>query len=140
MNDLDIREIDAIRVLPLRHKVLWPNKPIEFCKVPGDASAWHFGAFSGEVLVCIASVYPDGNAARLRKFATLQDYQGQGIGTKVLLHILEVLQSKGITMLWCDARESAMRFYDKFGMKPEGNRFYKSEVPYYRMSVLLNAE
>ncbi|MDH5728121.1 MAG: GNAT family N-acetyltransferase [Gammaproteobacteria bacterium] len=140
MYNIDIREINSSAVLPLRHQVLWPNKPIEFCKVADDWIAWHFGAFIEERLVSVASVYPKGNTARLRKFATLQDYQARGIGSQVLLHILKQLQSRGITLFWCDARESALKFYEKFGMKSEGERFYKSDVPYYKMCLMLNNE
>ena len=138
MINLSIKEIKSTEAIPVRHKVLWPNKEIEFCKVSGDESAWHFGAFVGELLVCVASVYPNDKSARLRKFATLQEYQGQGIGTIVLSHILETLAHKGITIFWCDARESALGFYRRLGLKIEGNRFYKSEVPYYKMKVLLS--
>jgi len=128
VKNLNIKEIKSIEAMLVRHKVLWPNKSIEFCQVPGDESAWHFGAFIGELLVCVASVYPSDTSARLRKFATLQEYQGQGIGTIVLSHILEGLGDKGITTFWCDARESALDFYRRFGLKTEGNRFYKSDI------------
>jgi ribosomal protein S18 acetylase RimI-like enzyme len=69
--------------------------------------------FAGGV-VSVASVYREGRSARLRKFATATEFQGRGIGTKMLKHILSDLESKGVSHFWCDARESAMGFYERF--------------------------
>ena len=124
--------------MPIRHRVLWPDKPIEFCCVEGDSTALHFGYFLNNQLVSVASVYLNNNSARLRKFATLPEVQGQGIGTKLLNHVLSTIKHEKINHFWCDARESAIEFYKRFGMQPEGNRFYKAEVPYYKMSITFN--
>ncbi|GAB3369650.1 GNAT family N-acetyltransferase [Azotobacter armeniacus] len=82
--EVDIRRINWQETIHLRHKVLWPKESPEFCHIEGDENAWHFGAFISERLVSVASVYPDGNIARLRKFATDRPYQEKGIGTALL--------------------------------------------------------
>ncbi|MDW2035930.1 GNAT family N-acetyltransferase, partial [Vibrio sp. 665] len=41
-------------------------------------------------------------------------------------------------VFWCDARESALRIYQKFGLQKEGERFYKSDIPYFKMSLDLS--
>jgi len=87
--------------------------------------------------VCAASVYLDGMNARLRKFATLPEYQGQGLGSKVIGHVIGQLQSLKVSYFWCDARTSAEGFYQKFGMKTEGAEFDKSGIAYYKMAVKL---
>lgn len=134
---MDIRRIQWQETIPLRHAILWPDRPPEFCHVEGDEDGWHFGAYLSGALVAVASAYPDGRGARLRKFATATACQGRGIGTGLLNHILADLRGLGIDYLWCDARETAMGFYRRFGMRPEGDRFYKGEVPYFRMAVRL---
>ncbi|WP_461537054.1 GNAT family N-acetyltransferase [Spongorhabdus nitratireducens] len=136
---MEICRIQWQETIPLRHAVLWPEKAPEFCHVEGDKDAWHFGAFHAGRLVSVASVYPDGDSARLRKFATATGLQGQGIGTRMVEHILSELKRNGFSRFWCDARESAMGFYQRFGMKPYGERFYKSDVPYFKMSVPLES-
>jgi len=132
---INIQIIDGKKTIPIRHSVLWPNESPEFCFVAGDEDAWHFGAYLGDTLVSVASVYHQGNQARLRKFATLSEYQNQGIGSKVLAYILTAVKEHGVTYFWCDARESALDFYTKFGLKKTGLRFYKSEIPYFKMYV-----
>jgi ribosomal protein S18 acetylase RimI-like enzyme len=77
----------------------------------------------------------ENGSARLRKFATLHDYQGKGIGSQVLQRIISDLQAKQVRQLWCDARETAVGLYQRFAMNKCGERFYKGDVPYFRMSV-----
>ncbi|WP_235938602.1 GNAT family N-acetyltransferase [Thalassotalea algicola] len=123
--------------MPIRHRVLWPDKPPEFCHIDGDAEAMHFGAFVNEILVCVASIYVDKNKARLRKFATDTSYQGQGVGSIMLNHIVQYLKKIQTEFFWCDARESALGIYQKLGMKKCSERFYKADVAYFKMELAL---
>ncbi|MEZ8312345.1 GNAT family N-acetyltransferase [Vibrio splendidus] len=132
---MEIKQLSAIEVLPVRHQVLWPDQPMSFCMVPDDEQATHYGAFVGEQLVCVASIYIQGHEARLRKFATLHDFRGQGIGSNVIDHVISSLKDLNIQYFWCDARTTALSFYQKFGMAVEGSGFEKSGVAYYKMSV-----
>ena len=110
MNNQDhIKEITWQQTISIRHKVLWPDKPPEFCHIEDDNDGWHFGYYLGGELVGVASVYPSASSARLRKFATLECSQGKGIGTKLLNHILLTIQNRGITRFWCDARDRVRR-------------------------------
>ncbi|KXF83463.1 GNAT family acetyltransferase [Enterovibrio coralii] len=135
---MDIKEIFWQETIDIRHQVLWPAEPPEFSSVEGDEDATHYGAFVGEKLVCVASVFTDGKQSRLRKFATLPDYQNRGIGKAMLNVIIESLNASDVVVFWCDARESAMGIYEGFGMKPEGERFYKADIPYFKMVLPLN--
>ena len=135
--NLEIRKISWQQTIPLRHSVLWPSKPPEYCYVEGDQAAMHFGVFINNELVCVASVYITSDKARLRKFATNADYQSKGIGSKMLTFILQSLKSTEASIFWCDARESALSFYQRFGMQPYGERFYKADISYFKMKVTL---
>lgn len=136
---MQIRLISPEATLPIRHSVLWPSKPIEFCQVKEDGSGNHFGVFENDVLLCVASIFITGAEARLRKFATLHEHQGKGFGTRMIEYIIEYLKQKGVTYFWCDARESAQDFYARFDMQKRGERFFKSGEPYFRMFVDLKA-
>ena len=135
---LKIEKIEWQEALPVRHLVLWPSKPASFCKIEGDETASHYGAYVADELVCVASIYIDGGSARLRKFATLSECQGKGIGSRVITHILEELQTVGVEHFWCDARTSAVGFYQRFGLSQQGEEFLKSGVPYFKMSLNLS--
>lgn len=142
MNKINLDKIKIIEISPedtldLRHRVLWPDKPIGYCIINGDNSALHLGAFYEEKLTCIASIFKEPRAARLRKFATEPEYQSFGVGTKMIETIINKLTQEDVTDFWCDARESATNFYSKFGMKRIGGSFYKGEIPYFKMSMQL---
>ena len=47
------------------------------------------------------------------------------------------LETSGIDYFWCDARKSAVGFYQKFGLDKQGEEFTKSGIPYYKMAVKL---
>jgi predicted GNAT family N-acyltransferase len=134
---ISIRMITLDEALPIRHCVLWPDKPLSFCKVDGDDAASHYGAFLNNTLVSVASIYVEGQVARLRKFATLEDFQGCGAGTQLISHIIAELEQTDIDIFWCDARTTAVGFYKRFGMQVQGAEFVKSGIAYYKMEVSL---
>ncbi|MGK0270416.1 MAG: ribosomal protein S18 acetylase RimI-like enzyme [Cocleimonas sp.] len=142
--------------LAIRQEVLWPDKSQDFCRVEGDEDALHFGvildydSLADKKLICVASIYPDPihvnntdtrknnnnhKGAHLRKFATLVSYQKRGIGSLVIRHIIDQLKAQNSTYLRCDTRESALAFYQRFGFTVEGSRFYKGDIPYFKMQL-----
>ncbi len=140
VNIVKISNIQWEDTINIRHKVLWPDKAPMFCKVEGDEQAEHYGVFINGSLVSVASVYRQDNSARLRKFATLENHQGQGVGSRLLQHMLNEAKKNHVNYFWCDARKTAINFYQKFGMQPEGDEFYKSGLPYYKMGIKLCPE
>ena len=137
-----IRPIHYEETYPLRHAVLWPNKPLDYVKVDNDAEGYHYGAFQGDELVAVISLFvTDGVAvrrtARFRKFATRPDCQRMGIGTRLLNHVMAEARRLGATLLWCDARLDAADFYRRFGMNPVSEIFYKGAIPYAKFSLTL---
>jgi len=135
---MDIRIITLDEALPIRHCVLWPDKPLSFCKVDGDEAANHYGVYLDNALISVASIYIEGKVARLRKFATLEGFQRRGAGTQLITHVIAELKLAGIETFWCDARTTAHGFYQKFGMSVQGAEFDKSGIGYYKMEVSLS--
>jgi len=135
---LEIKEINWQLTLPIRQRVLWPNEAELFCKLSGDENALHYGVFIKEKLVSVASIFIKDKQARLRKFATLTDYQGQGIGSKLISYILSQLSKTNANVFWCDARKTATGFYQKLGMAQQGSEFNKLGVHYIKMFMYLS--
>ena len=135
-----IQPIEPAQTYALRHTVLWPDKPLAYVQLPEDAAGQHFGAFVEGALVAVISLFigADG-VARFRKFATEPAWQGRGLGTALLRHVIAQAQAQGASQLWCDARQRALPFYQRFGLAPVGEVFYKDEVPYVRLSRSLAA-
>ena len=144
---ISIRAITTEQTYPLRHAVLWPDKPPAYVKVENDADGYHFGAFHEDRLVAVISLFVEdnqgitGNAmsgeARFRKFATHPDFQKRGVGTRLLNYVIAEARQRRAATLWCDARLDAADFYRRFGMEPVSEVFYKGSIPYARFSLQL---
>ncbi len=134
---MQIKTISCNETLEIRQRVLWPEKTVQECLVDGDEHACHFGVFINVGLVGVASTFDTNGVVRLRKFAVDTKYQGKGLGSALFNHALEHSRHDGARVFWCDARETAVDFYKKYGMRVEGEQFYKSEIPYRRMSIEL---
>jgi GNAT superfamily N-acetyltransferase len=134
-----IQPIAPAQTYALRHAVLWPDKPLAYVQLPEDADGLHFGAFVEGTLVAVISLFVGADGvARFRKFATDPAWQGRGVGTALLHHVVAAAQARGASQLWCDARQHTLPFYQRFGLAPEGEVFYKGDVPYVRLSRSLS--
>ncbi len=134
---MDIRPIPFAATYPLRHQVLWPDQPPAYSHLPDDAAGHHFGAFEGDELAAVISLFVQGPAAQFRKFATRPDCQGQGIGTALLRHTFAEAARLGARAIWCNARLATLPFYQRFGMEADGPVFQKEGIPYVRLQKQL---
>jgi GNAT superfamily N-acetyltransferase len=135
---MTIHPIAPAQTYALRHAVLWPEKPLDYVKLPDDDAGQHFGAFEAEKLVAVISLFvgPDG-VARFRKLAADPAWQGRGIGSALLRHTIAAAVAQGAHALWCDARYHTLAFYEQFGLRPEGEVFYKGPIAYVRLQRAL---
>ena len=134
---MEIAAIKALETWEIRHKVMWPNQPFEFVQLEEDNSGLHFGVFDQQKLVSIVSCFIVDDEMQFRKLATLEKYQGKGIATLLLNHILKLARDKGMRKVWCNARANKKSFYEKFGMIYNGNTFIKSDQEFSIMEILL---
>lgn len=121
-----IKFLTTEEVLPLRNEVLREGKlKPEDCVFVNDdhEDTFHIGYFDGDEVVCIASFHAqkhpeyEGKAYQLRGMATKSNYQGKGIGNKLLNFAIVYLRGKKINYLWCNAREKAFKFYLSLGFE-----------------------
>lgn len=134
---MTIAPVSHQQTYPLRHVVLWPDKPLDYVKVDDDDSGYHFGAFDQDELVAVISLFVNGEEARFRKFATRPDWQRRGVGTLLLNHTIDQARQAGAQLLWCDARLDAAAFYRRFGMEAVSDPFFKGPIAYARYSMNL---
>lgn len=132
-----IKSIPAPATWPLRHAVMWPDKPIDYVKLPQDHLGLHFGLFRDEELVTVASLFIIDDKAQFRKLATKTSEQGKGYGSLMLEHLLKVADSKGVEKIWCNARKEKTGFYHKLGLKETTQTFSKGKNNYVIMEKML---
>lgn len=132
-----IRFIQPAETHRLRQSVLRPKQAVAEMAWPLDAAegSFHLGAEedregSDDRLISIASFVrdrceqlPGSHQYRLRGMATAQEHRGKGIGAALLRYGLEHLHHLNADLVWCNAREVALGFYEREGFTSQGAAF-----------------
>ncbi len=127
-----ISELSSEATYTVRHPVLRPGKPIETCRFDRDdeSATRHFGLYENDELVGVASLFdnrhPGFNEYRqfqLRGMAVLEDFRGKGYGALLLNHAEDLVRRAGGDLLWFNAREVAVPFYEFNKYKVTGRAF-----------------
>lgn len=135
-----IKTIDYHDTWPIRHRVMWPDKPEDYVRLDDDPKGTHLGLFAGGELVSVISVFVDNREAQFRKFATLKHQQGKGYGSKLLEHLINRMQAAGVKRLWCNARVEKCELYQGFGLQKTASRFSKGGKDYLIMELIFEPE
>ncbi len=123
----------AEEIYPLRLLVLRPGGTLSDCRFEGDDldSTFHLKASDvfGNVLA-IASFYEKsqpqlsgGRAIQLRGMASHPEVRGLGYGKALVQHALQGYTLDNAELMWCNAREVAVSFYERLGFTKFGEPF-----------------
>ena len=132
-----IQKITSPETFAVRHPVLRKGKPIESCHFDGDdlASTLHFGLFENESLEGVISLFESKNSLfeaenqiQIRGMAVLEHHQGKGFGRKLITYCEDFLHQKKDLLVWFNARQNAIGFYQKLGYEIIGDSFEIPEV------------
>ncbi len=118
---MNIRSVSLDQVWRMRKEIMYPDSTIEEVKLRDDEAGLHLGLYAEEQLLSVISVFERGNEIQFRKFATRTDMQGKGYGSLLLQHVMQLAEEKGVERIWCNARFTATKLYEKFSMQATGN-------------------
>jgi GNAT superfamily N-acetyltransferase len=132
-----IKEITTQDTFLVRNLVLRAGKPVETCFFDGDnlEQTKHFGYFHNRKIVGVVSVYKNKNTIfkspnqyQIRGMAILEDFQESGYGKLLVKHCEDYLSSIDANLIWFNAREIAVPFYEKLGYTKNGFPFAITDV------------
>lgn len=122
---MKVLRISASDTYPIRQQVLIPDhdsKKVKFENDDDEDLSFHLGAFKDSKLVSVASFYYERNSLfkdqhqyQLRGMATLPEFQAQGLSSELLNMAFPIIKQNFCTLLWCNARVSAVGYYKKVG-------------------------
>jgi GNAT superfamily N-acetyltransferase len=129
-----VEEVAEEVTLPLRQSVLRPHMTVDELARAGHAgpgvlwvAAYEDG---GDEVVGTGSVSrgsppwaPDEPAWRIRAMAVAPALRGRGIGSAVLVALLDHVRRNGGGLTWCNARNPARGLYARAGFSPVGEVF-----------------
>ncbi len=139
MAQVTIEKIKASETWTLRQRVMWPERALTDSILPDDESGIHYGLRLEGELISVISLFWQGSEIQFRKFATLQEAQGRGYGSRLLQHCLAQARAMGATALWCNARKEKIAFYRRFTLRETGEYFERKGRAYVIMRCELQA-
>ncbi|MBC1446463.1 GNAT family N-acetyltransferase [Listeria welshimeri] len=129
---MEIKQISSEETQDIRHRVLRPEQSESNAIYPNDdlERTFHLGAFENDVLLGVASFYPEKSAVimnhtqyRIRGVATERRMRLKGLGTALLAEGEAKIWARGAEIIWCNARIVAVGFYEKHGYRKVGKSF-----------------
>lgn len=135
MEQWEIRVVGPEVVMPVRHQVMWPDKPLSFVHVDGDEQALHLALFVEEQPVSVVSVFREDDGWQFRKLATLPAFQKKGCAGRLLNEVFRLAAQAGVVRIWCNARKEKCGFYRRFGLQSTGEGFVREGKEYIIMET-----
>ncbi|MEC4003113.1 GNAT family N-acetyltransferase [Flavobacterium sp. SUN052] len=132
-----IQNISSETTVIVRNPVLREGKPIESCRFDGDdlETTSHFGLFINEKLIGVVSVFKSRNLNfkaenqfQIRGMAVLKEHQKKGYGELLVKHCERYAIEEKSDLIWFNARETAVLFYEKLGYNKVGNPFSIADI------------
>jgi GNAT superfamily N-acetyltransferase len=132
---VNIGLVTVDRIIDLRHRILRAGLPVATATFEGDDGphTTHYAAFlidaeggqpTGRPIGCASFMLKDLDwtpAWQLRGMATDRAFQGRGVGRQLLETAIRELgshpQYDHVELMWCNAREPAVKFYEKYGWR-----------------------
>src|SRR3954470_14002560 len=110
-------EVEVARTHAVRNRVLRPGWDPAAVRYEGDdrSDARHFAVEddAGEV-AAVATFLPAGRGEYHLRYMAVDDHvQGGGVGRLLLPPAIDRLRAAGAPRLWCDARDTAIGFYER---------------------------
>ena len=134
---MKVLRINASDTYSIRQQVLIPDhdpKKVKFESDEDEDVSFHLGAFEESKLVSVASffyernpIFKDEHQYQLRGMATIPEYQGQGLSSELLNMAFPIIKQNFCTLLWCNARTSAIGYYEKVGFKIQDDKVFEIE-------------
>ena len=128
-------------IFALRWEILRPDRPRASAEFSGDdaPTTRHFAACDkASVVGCLtyhANEWDGQPAWQLRGMAVASDHQKQGVGSALLVFAEKAMrETSPIRLFWCNARSSAIRFYEQQGWQVASEEFNIPDAgPHVRM-------
>ncbi|MDP1993825.1 MAG: GNAT family N-acetyltransferase [Ignavibacteria bacterium] len=139
--NIDIKQIafggtEHKKEIELRYRVLRQPLGLHYTQeqLAAEKDEFHFAAFEGDKLVgCLLMKTIGKEEIKMRQVAVDEDYQGKGVGKKLVLYSEKFTAENGFSLIILHARKSAVPFYEKLGYKIVGSEFTEVTLPHFKM-------
>ncbi len=124
------------RAVPVRYTVFVEEQkvPVEIELDEFDPSSLHAIAVAAdESVLGTGRLLPDGHIGRM---AVLRQARGAGVGTALLLALLQAARVRGEREVILSSQRHAIPFYERFGFVAEGEEYDDAGIPHRAMRLI----
>lgn len=104
--------------------------PVELEWDEYDAPSLHVLAEADGDPIGTGRLLPDDQIGRM---AVLPNWRGRGVGSAILVALIELAAARGSTVVCLNAQTRAQAFYLRHGFVAEGEEFPDAGIPHIRM-------
>ena len=132
----DFGSPEQLASIELRKRVLrWPLG-LDFTpeQLAAEMNEFHLLALDGDQLIaCLVLTPQSKDTIKMRQVAVEPDWQGKGVGKKLVEFSERIAREKGFSKMVLNARDTAVPFYLKLDYEIEGEPFEEVTIPHRRM-------
>jgi predicted GNAT family N-acyltransferase len=126
----------------LRYELFFAEHSLPWQIVQDERQADYFHAailIAGSVVAYGQLVPQDNSVYQISQMVVKPNYQGQNLGSKILLYLIDRAREEKAIALTLNARITAVSFYQKFGFQTHGRRFLSATtgIPHITMNKKL---
>lgn len=141
LKQIDHNSQEYWEIIDLRDRILRKPLGLEFTKqeLLAESNQFHFGYFKNEELVgCFVFVDKGNYELKMRQVAVDKDFQGLGVGSKMVAESEKWAVENGYNKIVLNAREVAKSFYKKMSYQVVGSSFLEVGLRHYKLFKLLS--
>lgn len=123
--------------LQLREQVFTFDQNCDEVDIDGvDIEAWHQLGYKDNLLIAYCRFYKKEDSIYIGRIVVNPDYQGKGIGRKLMDFVLNYLQKNHPnSTIKMSAQSYLKKFYESFGFIQEGNPYSEGGIEHISMSM-----
>ncbi len=136
---ITVEQVDAAATFPLRAQELRQGRPVEIDEDDAPYTLHLAARIDGGEIVGVVRFHPrdcpwrEGEGSwQLRGMATDPRVRGLGAGRALVAEGLSRIAARGGQLVWCDARGTAVGFYERLGFSSVTDDYYLRPVGLHR--------
>lgn len=136
-NKFEIKFVTPADGFRLRSDILRPSGMAPYKGIEGEnlETSFHVGAYFDDNIISVVSfiknssdLFDELSQYNMRAMVTDPNYRGQHAGSQVIEFGINELIKRNVKLLWFNAREYAIEFYEKNGFTTIGEKFMIPDI------------
>lgn len=126
---------DWLDAVSLREKILREPLGSKFSEEELEEEKNHIqiAGFSNDELIATAVLVPEGQKIKMQRVVVLDKLRNKNIGSEMLEFCESLAIKKGFKVMYCHARDSAVKFYSRNNYEKDGDYFDEDGIPHLKM-------